>query len=831
MNRLLNKLTDFSDEKSLSRNIVSGIYYSILKNEPYEKYYLAWKSVFIFLHGELDTQRKINTNEVKQNYGIEITDKDSLFLFIFALEIYYSILLKFISYKKINGGEPSKELMESIVTGDYFIKNHLLNYNSPQYYNFVFDINDIKLSLLNLLEAVHDNERIENNFDFIKVIYENLFPRELRHSMGEFYTPDWLAEFTIGKLTEDDNFLQNKLYLDPTCGSGTFLFSLLRLYPHYQKQLLKNIFGIDINPLAVLAAKTNYILFLNELPKDDFLLPFFNTDVLKNPKYKNETPTLFDFVSSDFQITIGKEVIEIPIAKYNLSDIKVLYQAIILNNLSVLSPTTQKVYCQIDKLSGQEKIEFLDRLALLALQNIDYLLGNPPWVNWEYLPKDYRKETEKTWQYYELFDYKGLSSVFIKEDISALITYVAVDNHLSNGGRLGFILKESLFKSSKQGAGFRKFYLPKTQTFLHPYSVHDLTKFSPFNGVNNKSVILFLAKDKTWNYPVNFTEWIPKGKKTFGEFESIKNILGSFDLVEKIALPVDKADKTSGWMTPNRKDENSLEKFLGTPEYTARTGVFTGGANAIFWLSIISEKSIGSVQVSNITERAKNKVETISSEIEKDFVFPFITGSDLSFWKFEYSKYILLPHTKETKMYPVNVEKLNEFPLTKKYFETFKTELENRKGFTSFDRNIHLANYYTLQRIGEYTFQPYKVAWRYIAKEFTPCVIESVDDKYLGIKNSIPNEKVIFIGLDNKDEAYYLCGLLSATEIRKVINSFVVNIQISPSTINNIKLPKFDKNNKLHQQISLSCYEGHKSGDIDKWLRQIDIAVEDLYRV
>ena len=96
-------------------------------------------------------------------------------------------------------------------------------------------------------------------------------------------------------------------------------------------------------------------------------------------------------------------------------------------------------------------------------------------------------------------------------------------------------------------------------------------------------------------------------------------------------------------------------------------------------------------------------------------------------------------------MYPISLETLNDFPLTKKYFDGFKKELEDRKGFTSFDKKIHTENYYTLQRIGEYTFEPYKVAWRYIAKEFTPCVIESVSDMYLGKKNSIPNEKVIYI--------------------------------------------------------------------------------------
>ena len=34
--------------------------------------------------------------------------------------------------------------------------------------------------------------------DSIRRIYEALIPRELRHALGEYYTPGWLAEMTLG---------------------------------------------------------------------------------------------------------------------------------------------------------------------------------------------------------------------------------------------------------------------------------------------------------------------------------------------------------------------------------------------------------------------------------------------------------------------------------------------------------------------------------------------------------------------------------------------------------------------------------------------------------
>lgn len=831
MNKTFSIITDFSKEDSISRLIVSCLFSAVQKNKKYQQYYSDWKKIFVFLHGELDSQRRINSQAIKEKYKVQISQKDDLFIFAFALEIYYSVLLKFIAYRKLNGEAPSDTLIANIISGNYFIDKHLLNYTSPNYYNFVEKIDEIREPLTNLLKTIHNNPKIENDFDFIKIIYEELFPRELRHSMGEFYTPDWLAEFTIDNLIKEDKSPKDKVYLDPTCGSGTFLFCLMRIFVNDQDKLSNQIFGVDINPLAVLAAKTNYILFFVRPPKEDILLPFFNTDLIKHPKYKNEISTILDTKKDRYCISIQEKDISIPVEEYNMEDVALLYSAIIRGNLSSLPQRLVEIFEQINKLTKNEVVEFLDRFALLAIKEIDYIVGNPPWVNWEYLPKEYKKETEKVWQYYELFDYKGLNSIFIKEDISALITYVAIDNHLKTGGQIGFVLKESLFKSSKQGAGFRKFFLPRTKTELYPYSVHDLTKFSPFVGVNNKTFILFLNKGKKWEYPVSFVEWLPKDKKSFGEYESMSNIVKSFNFIEKLASPLDRKNRQSGWITLSKKNNDHLGRYLGKPDYKARTGVFTGGANAIFWLNVINENTNNTVNVNNITERAKNKMKATSATLEKEFVFPLITGRDISLWHFEYSRYILLPHNSKSKMYPISSDELDVFPLTKNYFEGFKKELKSRKGFTSFDKKIHQENYYTLQRIGDYTFKPYKVAWRYIAKEFTPCVIESVTDKYLGKKNSIPNEKVIYIGLDNKEEAYYLCGLLSSKTIREIINSFIVNIQISPSTINNIKLLKFNKENSKHTRISRLCYDGHRSKNKVVQLNQIDEITKELYRL
>ncbi len=48
-------------------------------------------------------------------------------------------------------------------------------------------------------------------------------PKQLRHDLGEYYTPDWLAERLLNQLgftsVREPN-LHEKRLLDPACGSG-----------------------------------------------------------------------------------------------------------------------------------------------------------------------------------------------------------------------------------------------------------------------------------------------------------------------------------------------------------------------------------------------------------------------------------------------------------------------------------------------------------------------------------------------------------------------------------------------------------------------------------
>lgn len=734
-----------------------------IQNPVYNDYFQIWKNEFINIHGQLDTQRKLDVKKLENEYDVSLKDESSIFKLIYCIETYYSIVLRILAYKAIYKNE---SFTDKIFNEIVFKEKGIENYNCKEDFNWFLQIKDIKTSLIDLFGSIELN-KLQFETDFIRELFEKIFPSQVRHSMGEFYTPDWLASFVIETVTEGDSEAFNKTYIDPTCGSGTFIFSLIKKFKKLSNnKIFKNVCGIDINPLTVLAAKTNYLLL-----------------------YSKE----FEFEKN---------------IKLNIP----IYYA---DTISANSNNTMLF---------QEQNDY----EMLNLIKHDYIVGNPPWVNWEYLPKTYRMKNAHLWQHYNLFSQKGMDASFIKEDISVLLTYVALDKYLKPNGKLGFVIKETLLKSVKQGEGFRKFKIQPTNTPINPFRVDDLTAIKPFKDAVTRTALFFVKKGEEPKFPIDFVLWTPKnGKRSFDNSLDTSQINNYINFEWKKARPSEKGVSNSGWITETENKTHQSNLVLGKSEYIGRTGVFTGGANGIFWLNIIAD-NIDTVTVTNITERAKNKMKNVQLELEKDFVFPFLTGNELDLWSYKYSKYILCPHTADSKMYPIDNNVLKQYPLTERYFFEFKLELENRKGFTTFDKHIHLKNYYALQRIGDYTFCNYKVAWRFISKEFKPAVIEYANDKYLGYKNIIGNEKIISVGLNDKEEAYYLCGLLSSTPYRETIESYMVGTQITPSIIKRLNLPKYNSQNKNHVTISQLCYEGHKTKDKKQFLNQIDIIVKSM---
>lgn len=135
--------------------------------------------------------------------------------------------------------------------------------------------------------------------DRFKPAYLALVPRSVRHALGEYYTPDWLAELLLDEIGYDGD--PDRRLLDPACGSGTFLLlAIERLKKRCSgpaeaaERIPRAVHGFELNPLSALAARANYAMALGGAVRWDDI-PVFRIDAILDPAPAGR----FDFVAGN----------------------------------------------------------------------------------------------------------------------------------------------------------------------------------------------------------------------------------------------------------------------------------------------------------------------------------------------------------------------------------------------------------------------------------------------------------------------------------------------------------------------------------------------------
>ncbi len=171
-----------------------------------------------------------------------------------------------------------------------------------------------------LLDRVHAYEWQRTAGDVLRPLYESFVDESDRSDFGEVYTPDWLAEMMVEEVLDEEwcgtavvaalaelrgqGRTEGVGVLDPTCGSGTFLY-------HAAKRILESkvaeglqagqrsdvvcrlVHGIDIHPVAVEFSRATLLRALPATPSAaDMALAVYQGDALM--LRQTDKNTLFD---------------------------------------------------------------------------------------------------------------------------------------------------------------------------------------------------------------------------------------------------------------------------------------------------------------------------------------------------------------------------------------------------------------------------------------------------------------------------------------------------------------------------------------------------------
>jgi hypothetical protein len=258
------------------------------------------------------------------------------------------------------------------------------------------------------------------------------------------------------------------------------------------ESILRNVVGFDLNPLAVLTARVNYLLAIADLlehRRGDITIPIYLADSVRTPTLGEE---LFSHDTYEFPTAVGTFLVPAALCapdhfdnfcgllEESLRDglevdafVHRCKSAILLESqgwsdraVSLTRDLYEKMLDLHRKgLNGLWARLLKNNFAPLTVGRFDYIVGNPPWVNWEHLPDGYRQAIKPIWERYGLFPHGGMDTILGKgkKDISMLMTFTVMDGLLKDGGKLGFVITQSLFKTSGAGQGFRRFRIPPTR--------------------------------------------------------------------------------------------------------------------------------------------------------------------------------------------------------------------------------------------------------------------------------------------------------------------------------------------------------------------------------
>lgn len=707
--------------------------------------------------------------------------------------------------------------------------------------------------------SMYRTDYMTHTRDVLRDLYQGLVPGKLRQSLGEFYTPDWLVDFTVNKAQQ--GAWLGKRVLDPTCGSGAFLVAVLRRIREEAakagwsagrivQHLCTSVWGFDLNPLAVQTARVNFVMEIADLlkaaPGQTLEIPVLLADAIYSPAPNPKKGQ--DVVKYQIGSQVAGLDIALPAAlafdRVRLDQVFAQMGEDVESDLDYAKAEAQ--LCAAGLMSATEaddwrvplKYTYDQILNLHRLQwngiwfrvvrnffwsatagHFDCIVGNPPWVRWSKLPDAYRERVKPTCERYGIFS-KNKRHGGNELDISAMITYTTSDKWLKPNGRLAFVITGTIFKNPSS-AGFRHFKLePSNVKSLHlaPIGVDDMKALKPFaDAANHTAVAVFDKTKKPGTYPVPYRLWdsAPGFTKAIPASSSLSAVMKRVSITVKEAAPVD--GKGSPWAVLTKGRFNTLKALSGACTWVAGRKGITTDLNGVYFVPIIQDNGT-LVQIRSRPDAGKKALGAVKTAwVEPTLLYPLVKGAG----DFE-SCYLRLnnPSAVDDVLYTfvpnIGIDKadyiaseiaMNGVPLkkTKAWFTAYKTLLEAR---STYRRQMKGAPFYDVYNVGDYTLQPWKVIWPEMSTRFYAAVAGSYTVPVVGVRPYVPDHKVYFAGFDDKKPAHFLCGLLNTPMVREWVESHTVSIQMG-DVFKHMNLPEYDATNTSHVALSKLVEKAH----------------------
>ena len=390
----------------------------------------------------------------------------------------------------------------TLVTGQVFDEAGIHGVVEADFFDWVIEVPGGEAFVQTLADRIAKFDWSDVQHDVLKHLYESVIPQDERMDLGEYYTPDWLADRVVTHTVTDP---LTQRVLDPACGSGTFLFHAIRAYlaaadeasvppEEALKSLVSHVIGVDVHPVSVTLARVTYLVAIGmerlRGDRPEMAIPVYLGDSL-------QWEQRVDLFASDDVVSIatgGPDLVEVDVA---LSATDLVFPRSILHDASrfdrivtamadaaldmskketktllrdklvgpfkltteesdVLGPTLATMrslhQAQRNHIWGFYVRNLIRPIWLAEPENrVDVLVGNPPWLRYSKMTGGMQE------RYLALARPRGLLSGALgasARDLSTLFVVRAVEMYLKPGGRFSFVMPHGTM-TRKPHTGFR----------------------------------------------------------------------------------------------------------------------------------------------------------------------------------------------------------------------------------------------------------------------------------------------------------------------------------------------------------------------------------------
>ncbi len=725
----------------------------------------------------------------------------------------------------------------SLLLGTKFDESGIYGVVEQDFFDWTLEVDGGHAFIRSLAKRLTRFDWSSVNEDVLKVLYESVIGQETRKRLGEYYTPDWLAERLIGEVLTDPI---NQRILDPACGSGTFLFHAVRKHLNHAEatgqtvsqaldSVTANVYGMDLHPVAVTLARVTYLLAIgkNRLldpSRGSIQVPVYLGDSMQ---WQSQETSLFSegnlLVQVDNDAQLFTEDLIFPDSL--LDDASSFDQLIseLSNKASQRDPgdpvpslssvfqrygiaeadktmltDTFKTMCSLhdqrrDHIWGYYIRNLARPLWLAKLQQrVDLLIGNPPWLAYRHMTTKMQStframsESRGLWQGAEMATHQDLSALFVARCIQL---------YAKRGGAFAMIMPNAVV-DREQYAGFRSGHYPdaKEPLDLAFDTSWDLRRIRPHFFPRGSSVVFGRRTKRSSKMPTSLSVWRGRLTEENARWQDVANDLQIYT------------------------GKAAIGGKAGSP-YRSR---FTNGATFIpYCLFFVDEKSSGPLGLTAGKTRVRaasspyekppwKELSRLEGVIESEFIRLVLSGEHLLPFRTTSPLTAVVPILKGKLIGPDD-ELLGMYPgLMKWWQESAQIWLDNRtSNRMTLDERLNYQKSLTKQVPVPSLRIVYNASGMHV-------YAAKLSDQSVLINNAL-----YWAVARSHDEADFICAILNSpitTELVRPYMPYSKDERHVHKHVWNLAIPEYDANDATHAKLVVLSQEAQKltaSIDVD----------------